>query len=245
MIDALPSQAGASRFSRAPTAGELRRDGWRGFSLRGLLIALILVIVSTAFVFELPNGDLVEAVLLSAAFLFAVMAIGVRRRTFVIALLLAIPALAGKWINHFQPDAAPASLFLGAGIAFGAFVVGQLLAFVLRARRVTIEVLCAGVSGYLMMAILWTMAYLLVARVVPQAFAYPGSDARPFVAFDALYFSLITLNTIGYGDITPLSNAARILAMIEGTVGIMYLGTVLARLVSLYSAPPPWSDPAE
>ena len=57
--------------------------------------------------------------------------------------------------------------------------------------------------------------------------------------FNALYFSFTTLSTIGYGDIIPLSGAARMLAMVEAVFGMFYVTLLIARLVSLYSAKSP------
>ena len=57
--------------------------------------------------------------------------------------------------------------------------------------------------------------------------------------FNAIYFSYITLTTVGYGDITPVSNAARMLAITESMSGILFVGVLIARLVSLYSTPSP------
>jgi voltage-gated potassium channel Kch len=53
--------------------------------------------------------------------------------------------------------------------------------------------------------------------------------------FNGIYFSFITLSTVGYGDITPLSRAARWLAAIEAMTGLLYVAVLIARLVSLYS----------
>ena len=57
--------------------------------------------------------------------------------------------------------------------------------------------------------------------------------------FDAYYFSFITLSTVGYGDITPLSHGARTLAMMEAMVGTLYMAVLISRLVALYSAQSP------
>jgi hypothetical protein len=54
--------------------------------------------------------------------------------------------------------------------------------------------------------------------------------------FQALYFSFITLNTIGHGDIVPVSKLARMLAIVEAVAGMFYVTLLIARLVSLYSA---------
>ena len=55
--------------------------------------------------------------------------------------------------------------------------------------------------------------------------------------FNGFYFSFITLSTVGYGDITPVSKVARMLAAMEAMTGLFYVAILIARLVSLYSAP--------
>ena len=59
---------------------------------------------------------------------------------------------------------------------------------------------------------------------------------HPLQGFDALYFSFITLSTVGYGDITPLSHGARTLAMTEAMTGTIYIAVLISRLVALYSS---------
>jgi voltage-gated potassium channel Kch len=63
--------------------------------------------------------------------------------------------------------------------------------------------------------------------------------------FNAFYFSFITLTTVGYGDITPVSPIARMLAVMEAMTGTLFLGVLIARLVSLYSAPGPAEPPRQ
>src|SRR5437667_12247798 len=121
--------------------------GLRRFSMGQLLIALALLFFFVPFVEEIKGGDLIVSALLSLVLLAGVLAVASRGRTLTIALLLAIPAVAGRWINHFQPHLVPSAIFLVAGIGLVAFVVINLLRFVLRASSVDGEVLCASISG--------------------------------------------------------------------------------------------------
>jgi hypothetical protein len=127
-------------------------------------------------------------------------------------------------------------VFLVAGLALIAFVVANLLRFVLRAPSVNTEVLCASISAYLMLGLLWTVAYWLVAQVNPNAFAFnpPSATKQTMAGFDSFYFSFITLSTVGYGDITPVSRIARWLAAMEAMTGSLYVAVLIARLVALY-----------
>ena len=197
----------------------------------------MLLLVTTPFVLDSPDGKLIETALLTLVFLSAVLAVGGRRRTLFVAAALVTPAIAGTWIDHFRPNLAVKECTLATAVVFSAFVIMQLLRFMLQAPRVDSQVLCAGVSSYLMLAILWSFAYLLVVRMIPNAFVFPIRPEvnRPLTDFDAVYFSFSTLTTLGYGDIVPEAKVARQLAILEATTGTLYVTVLIARLVSVYS----------
>jgi voltage-gated potassium channel Kch len=92
-----------------------------------------------------------------------------------------------------------------------------------------------------MLGMVWAFAYMLVGSMTPDAFAFsaPSATARPMDRDEAFYFSFVTLSTVGYGDITPVSHAARMLAVVEAMTGLLYVAVLIARLVSMYSTHPP------
>jgi Ion channel len=208
------------------------------FSTVELLVALALLFFFFPFVEEVKGGDIIVSILLSLVLLCAVLAVADRKGVFFIAIALAIPAIAGRWISHFRPDLVPPPVFLTAGLVLIAFVVANLLRFVLRAPSVNMEVLCASISAYLMLGLLWTIAYWLVDQLTPGAFAFNTNEGRQSIrGFNAFYFSFVTLSTVGYGDITPVSKVARMLAAMEAMTGLLYVAVLIARLVALYSSP--------
>ena len=213
--------------------------GLRRFSMVQLLIALGLLFFFLPFVEEIRGGEFIISALLSLVLITGVLAVANRRSTLIVALLLAVPAVGGRWINHVQPHLVPAPIFLVAGIGLIAFVVFHLLRFVLHAVVVDVEVLCASVSAYLMLGLIWTTAYWLVAHFNPEAFAFNTSTGtkETMEGFNAFYFSFVTLSTVGYGDITPVSKIARTLAAMEAMTGLLYVAVLIARLVGLYSTP--------
>jgi hypothetical protein len=211
----------------------------RRFSAVQLLIALGLFFACAPFVEEIKGGDLIVSFLLSLVLLSAVVAVAERRSTLVVAILLAVPTFAARWANHFWPDRVPPGVFLIGGLLMFIFVVAQLLHFVLRAPSVTTEVLCASISAYLMLGLIWTLAYWLVDRLTPGgAFSFNTNTGEHSInGFTGFYFSFATLSTVGYGDITPVSRFARWLAAMEAMTGLLYVAVLIARLVSLYSIP--------
>jgi ion channel len=214
------------------------RFKFRRFSGVELLISLGLLFTIVPFVDDIKGGDLIFELLLSLVLLSAVIAVSKQKHVFVIALLLAISALGGRWINHFRPALVPPPFFLIATLVCTAFVVVNLLGFIFRAPSVDVEVLCASISVYLMLGLMWAMAYWLVDQLTPGgAFAFNTNvGSRSMNGFNGFYFSFITLSTVGYGDITPASRIARWLAAMEAMTGLLYVAVLIARLVGLYSS---------
>jgi hypothetical protein len=211
---------------------------FRRFSTVGLLIALVVLFICAPFAEELKVGDLIITGLFSLVLLAGVLAVADQKRILLIAIVLVIPAIAGRWINHFQPDRLSAAFFLTASLILIAFVVANLLRFVLRAPSVNVEVLCASIAAYLMLGLMWAAAYWLVDQLTPGgAFSFNTKEPQSMKGFTGFYFSFITLTTVGYGDITPVSRAARWLASMEAMTGSLYIAVLIARLVSLYSNP--------
>jgi Ion channel len=210
---------------------------WSAFEF---LVSLVLMIFAAPFVEDFSHGPLVEAILLTFMLASAVVAVSDHRFTRITSMLLAILAIAGRWTHHFRPDLSPPAIYLGAGLGLLAFVLVQYLRYILRAPQVTFIVLCAAVSTYLMMGLLWAIAYVLVATLQPNSFAFSANagTSGAMTGFNAFYFSFVTLSTVGYGDIVPVSRAARMLAAMEATTGTLYVAILIARLVSMYASPP-------
>jgi hypothetical protein len=219
----------------AGAEGREIQEGRRPFSVIHFLIALVVWFAFVPFVDQFRYGDLVDASLLTLVLLSAVPAVGGRHWSFLTAMVLVAPALVAAWIDHFRPGTIPKEFVLVTAIVFVAFIVVHLFFFILRARWVNTEVLCAAVSAFLMLGILGACAYLLVALLVPNSFVLGGREAdRPMTMFEALYFSMSAL-THYPADIKPLSRVARMLQVLEATAGLFYMAVLISRLVSHYS----------
>jgi hypothetical protein len=123
--------------------------------------------------------------------------------------------------------------------------LGLLLAVVsvqvFRSGPVTAHRICGAVVVYLLLGVMWAFLYNLLVFLDPGAFQFPASIStnQPEVLRQGLnYFSFITLTTLGYGDITPVHPAAKLLVMYEALIGQLYPAIILARLVSLQIVQP-------
>jgi len=211
---------------------------FRRYPAAQFLVALLLALVSSPFTEEIKDGDLIEALRLSVVLISGLVAVGGRRRLLALGIALVTPALVGKWLNHWQPTLVPAWMFLVPAVLFVLLLFGQILRFIMRAPRVSSEVLCAGVAGYLLLGYFWALAYILTARLSADAFTFTAGPPSGHLmkGFPAIYFSFITLCTVGYGDIVPVSGAARMLTMMESVIGTFYMAILIARLVSLHAS---------
>src|SRR2546430_4436599 len=229
------NETAQSRHSINPVLERLR---FRRFSTVQLLVALVVLLICAPFLEELKGGHLILSVLFSLVLVAAVFAVADRKRTLAIAVVFAVPAITARWISQFRPDLVHPAVFLICALLLLGFVIAHLLLFILRAPVVTVDVLCASVAAYLMLGLMWTVAYWLVDQVTPGgAFSFNTSrGAQSMNGFTGFYFSFITLSTVGYGDITPVSQAARLLAAMEAMTGSLYVAVLIAPLVSLYSS---------
>lgn len=217
------------------TVGRTGRSGLVRYSASQFLAALLLLILAVPFADRPPLGDLIDAVVITMVMLSAMLAVGGRPRAMLVAAVLVVPVLIAKWIEHWRPGLLPPFLVPAASLAFTTVVAVQLMRFALRARVVTREVVCAGASVYLVFGWMWTFAYVLVQQADPSAFSVFGQPARSLDTFELFYFSFATLVGVAYGDITPVARLAQGLAVLQGAVSTLYVVTLIARLVALYT----------
>ena len=216
-----------------------------GFSGRLLLAALVALFVLPAMLESLGWDQAIESVLFTVVMLAALLAVS-NHRVRAGGYLVLSPPLAMLWLQHFHLIAKGGPLtiaYLGYLVILVAVTVWRLLRFVLIVKEVDAEALAAGVSIYLLLGLLWSFLYLSLSVVQATPFKGELSAAGGGLSqADTFYFSLCTLTTAGYGDITPLTHQARILAVMESVTGVLYVGVLIARLVSLYSQAKPVAE---
>ena len=118
-------------------------------------------------------------------------------------------------------------------IVFASFIITLLIRRIVSADRVNFEVVCASPSVYLLIAIAWAVSYDVMETLSPGSFAASREVSEiGFAGF--MYFSLTTITTLGYGDITPVRATAGIWATLEAVTGVFFMAILVARLVSLY-----------
>jgi len=184
--------------------------------------------------------DRLNGLLWGVVLLAAVHAVADKPRKALLFSVAALVVFGGRLASVFGPNSSAQG-----AIDAGSYATGALFLFVtvvmvfraiLRAPHVTGDVVVGAVTVYMLIGYAWTNIYSLVWFLDNDAFKFPayasmqGGTLIPEFTFG--YYSFVTLTTLGYGDITPITYPARTLSWLEAVVGVAYMATVIAFLVS-------------
>jgi hypothetical protein len=210
------------------------------FRFRGLFTAVLFIGVAAPLLSQGTLGAYLLQLLLTVVFLGALNAVSEGKRPMRTGLVLVLPAIVATWFARFLPgNESLASVGLIFSAAFLGFTIAHLLGYVLRARRVTSEVLFGALSIYLLIGLVFALAFSTLEALQPGSLSLPVLASGPGLAdanqFSTIwYFSYVTMTTLGYGDIGPLTPAARSLVTLEALMGQLFLAVLIARLVALH-----------
>jgi hypothetical protein len=213
-----------------------------------LLVVLFLLFLTTPLVRLFGTGSIFAGIVLDVVFagmmLAAIFAVSRQPRTVVVAIILAALTFALQAADYiFVGESLEIARYI-LTIAFLGFTVIVILKHLFVSQCVTTDVVCASLCVYLLLAVIWAMAYPLIEIVHPGSFIFGFGDIQDpgFMRFNTersifcLYYSLVTMSTLGYGDIVPVASAARMLAAVQAVTGQLYLAVLVARLVGLHIA---------
>jgi hypothetical protein len=189
------------------------------FEALGFAAALVLIISTVAM-----SGSLVALGLM--LFAFFLNGATVLKRAFDPS-IIDVSLIASGWII--------VAATLGVAVARDVFAPG----------RVSVHRIIGAVALYLIIAVIFSGLFAITGVLSPNAFANLTVTDSPALASNVIYFSFVTLTSIGYGDIVPVHPIARSLSNLETVIGQLYPATLLARLVSLQLAATPAGEKTE
>ena len=204
---------------------------------RSLFAALMILVAVLPFLRQGAFGAGILQVLFTLLLLSGLYAVSDGKRALVVAAGFAGPALVFTWMGRFTANTALDGVGALLLAGFLVFTATQILKYIVRARRVTSELVFGAVCVYLMMGIVGALLFAVLDLWSPGSLALPagaGSGVGDATQFSAVaYYSFVTLTTLGYGDITPVSRLARSLSTMEAVTGQLYLAVLIARMVGL------------
>jgi len=111
-------------------------------------------------------------------------------------------------------------------------IISLLVIFIIQSETVSREVIFAAIIIYFLLAAIFSLMYVVIESLAPGAFV--SSSGAEITWQRMTYFSLVTISTLGYGDIVPVAPAAQSLSALEASVGTLYIAILIGRFVSLY-----------
>ena len=204
-----------------------------------LLLSLIFLLVSLPILRFLPGGGLRFSILFYIVLSAAVYANSTERWTLVVTALAAVGALASG--TTAQATGSMTAQIVSDALGFGllGFTTFFILNTLVHTQRVSRDTVVGGVCVYLLIGLFFAMGYILVIDLGLGALHEGGaaisrmsSDVSSFRS-TVLYFSLVTLTTLGYGDVTPVGEMTRMMASIEALIGQLFVAIFIARLIAM------------
>jgi hypothetical protein len=193
---------------------------------------MLLLFILRPFLEDLIGAGLLMDIFVSVILLAGIYAVSEKKHVFYISLIIASPALAVHWARYFVK--VPFAFLVGHifGALFYAFVAIVILNFLFREKVITGDMIIGAICVYLMIGMMWASIYSMLEILYPGSFQISeeiGSDLSHFS-----YFSFVTLSTLGYGDITPMTAPTRSLSVLEAITGQLYIAILVARLVGIH-----------
>jgi voltage-gated potassium channel len=201
---------------------------------RLLLLSLLLFIIGTAVSPSFGGGRLLDFILLATTLAVALLELRVPGQRGMVPIVLAASVIFLRVVDlalplRHVPVLASAIVGLFAGL-----VVWLAYGSVMRPYRPAGDRIVGAICVYVLIGLAWASVYETLDTVVPGSFRFPVDTAWATPgALRYRYFSFVTLATLGYGDVTPVTVLAGTLASIEAVGGQLYIGITVARLVAL------------
>ena len=207
----------------------------QGPAFRNLLFFLLLYLIGSPFLVPYPSLAVLAHASLSVALLFAVYTVQKQQKQRSFAMILLLPLLALYWLGIY--DIVSFSR-LGSDLFF-VFYYGLLVYSyvqqIIHSHRVTTNLLYATFCLYLIIGLFWGSLYTLLDELMPGAYGGTLLDNVQDKSIHVYnYFSMVTLTTLGYGDITPQTAGAAALCQMEAIFGNFFTAVLVAWLVGMY-----------
>lgn len=198
-----------------------------------LLVLLLGWLVLSPLFEEFLKLRLLEGLFFTAIFIYAAYSFNRSKALVAAAVSLAVPAIALFWLKPFI-DAQWVEISGGlCGTAFMAIIIVAILHYIFLQQDVSADLIAGAIVAYLLMALMWSLLYGVLEAAHPGSFNLPNGTLQTQPGLFR-YFSIVTITTVGYGDITPVTPSARAFANLEAVVGQLYLVILVSWLVGMY-----------
>jgi len=172
-------------------------------------------------------------IFLTANFISMVYVVSNKKGFVIAGFLLVAVMFVAFWMQYFFPNRIIAAIGMLTGVFFVGLVISSILGSMFRSDRVDREIIYMAILLYLLAALMWAFLYTFLELLEPASFNIDlGHPKGFFLVFQ--YYSFVTITTLGYGDITPVTEVAKAFSVLEAVCGQLYLVVVVAWLVGMH-----------
>ncbi len=203
------------------------------YSYQALFSVLVLAMLIPAFLYKNPALNIIFNIFISVIVLTAIYSLAIRRFFFIITLILAALTTMTTWVEISSNSTVTNALDHGLNFIFFAYLALLLAVRVFRTTHITGDTVFGALSIYLLIGYTFGFVYLTMDTLQPAAFDIGDHtvDTSTYI-----YYSFVTLTTLGFGDIVPKTPPAQILSIIEAVTGQFFLAVIVARFVGIIAA---------
>lgn len=204
------------------------------YSFLGLFLTLVVLLLVPTFFRQ--NFELVHNLVWSTSLLAGLWLVTHKRYMLLIGSFLVIPCMILSWLSLPAVSSSWSLIYTLMLTVFLLFILGHLLHFVVVTRRVGSDLIFASLCAYLLIGLVWAHIYLIMELFFPGSFSINNDLVLSYSTLPQQfsYYSFVTLTTLGYGDIAPVTPLAQSWAVMEAIMGQLYLAIIVARLMGLY-----------
>jgi hypothetical protein len=219
----------------------MQRDPNFAYLLYGLLIFLLIgPIISTLF------GSVDSIILITsynAMLIVGIWSLVDRRAVFAVGIMLAAVTVSVSVLKIFYEHIALDLISMTTLLCFEVLSIAIVSQHIFSTRKVTLNLLIGSACVFLLLGMSWAILYMYVLMFEPDALSGLSTDDGSLLYWDMTYFSFVTLTTLGFGDINPISPLARALAYMEAVIGQIYTVVLIGVLVGGYMREEPPEKP--
>ncbi len=198
-----------------------------------LLIAFLFLLVAAPVLAPVFDLRLLFDVFLTLIFASAIYAASEKRWHYVISTILFAVTVSAIWIEYIFPGKISYLISQSTALIFFLFAGIRVISSLLKAKKITANAIFAAIVVYLIAGVLWAGVYSIMEMLLPGSLNLGDIDVRD-ASYRLVYFSFVTLTTLGYGDIAPLTDIASAFVVLEAIFGQMYITVLIAWLVGRY-----------
>lgn len=204
-----------------------------------VVLAVLVLLIVLSPIFERGNAVrfVFEVTYLSTLVVSAGFAFRTGSKTMLLMTIVLIITLLARVLDFLFCHAIFANVYHGGGLAILLLTFMVIMRSIAKSENIDSNIISGAICGYLIISVICASLFWIIEKFAPGSFRFENLDPSKMsennLIGEFFYFSIITLTTVGYGDIVPLSRFSKMLAIMEAVIGQIYLTIIIARLVGI------------